>query len=57
MPPTGYMEELVSKILKKRVLIPGRVTELTLDAPAIATKANQEILLFCAWLMMESVFR
>ncbi len=34
------MEGLVSKILKKRVLIPGRVTELTLDAPAIAIKAK-----------------
>lgn len=34
------MEGLVSKILSKRVLIPGRVTELTLDAPAIATKAK-----------------
>lgn len=34
------MEGLVSTILKKRILIPGRVTELTLDAPAIATKAK-----------------
>jgi len=34
------MEELVSKILKKRILIPERVTEMTLDAPAIAAKAK-----------------
>jgi ferredoxin--NADP+ reductase len=34
------MEGLVTTILKKRVLIPGRVTELTLEAPAIAVKAK-----------------
>ena len=35
------MEELVSTpILKKRILIPGRVTEMTLDAPEIAAKAK-----------------
>lgn len=30
----------MTTILKKRVLIPGRVTELTLEAPAIAAKAK-----------------
>ena len=30
----------MSTILKKRVLIPGRVTEMTLDSPAIAAKAR-----------------
>jgi ferredoxin--NADP+ reductase len=35
------MEELVSTtILKKRILIPGRVTEMTLAAPEIAAKAK-----------------
>ena len=34
------MEGLVSTILKKRILIPGRVTEMTLDAAAIAAKAK-----------------
>ena len=35
------MEELVSTtILKKRILIPGRVTEMTLSAPEIAAKAQ-----------------
>lgn len=30
----------MTKILKKRVLIPGRVTEMTLDTPEIAAKAK-----------------
>jgi ferredoxin--NADP+ reductase len=34
------MEGLVSTILRKRILIPGRVTEMTLDSPAIAAKAR-----------------
>jgi ferredoxin--NADP+ reductase len=33
-------EGLVNKILKKRPLIPGKVTEMTLDAPEIAGKAK-----------------
>ena len=34
------MEVPVNKILKKRALIPGKTTELTLDAPEIARKAK-----------------